>query len=234
MVYDQTGTWAESPYGNHSTFQQMLDAIDYWTNRGYTDLSRIVIGLPFYGYRFHSFQGGLATALSYNEIVSAQPYLSCDQDEVSMTFFNSPETIRKKNAYVKTHGLKGVMIWEMSQDIPSSQEKSLLSAISLASCDLPAACNSFLVTGLSRETPEEIRVAPNPVDHILEVSLQSPQNRISKLELIDNLGRLLFIKDDSFWEAVEMINVSKLAPGIYYLKITLLSQRTAVDRKSVV
>ena len=122
------------------------------------------------------------------------------------------------------------MIWEMSQDIPSSQEKSLLSAISLASCDLPAACNSFFVTGLSRETQEEIRVAPNPVDHILEVSLQSSQNRISKLELIDNLGRLLFIKDDSFWEAVEMINVSKLAPGIYYLKITLLSQRTAVKR----
>lgn len=231
MVYDQTATWADSPYGNHSTYQHMLDALNYWAARGFTDHSKIVIGLPFYGYRFNNFQGGFGTALTYSDITFAYPYLSCDQDEVSLTFFNSPETIRQKTLYVKSHGLKGVMIWEMSQDLVSTDNRSLLKAISLAACDEPAACNTFFTVGLpAKAAGEEILVAPNPVDRILNISLVNSQDRISKFDLMDNLGRVLLSRKDSFPETVEAINVSNLSPGIYFLRITLPSGRVALRR----
>ena len=154
----------------------MLDAINYWVNRGYSNLSNMVIGLPFYGYRFNSTQGGLATGMSYSEIVSAHPGLSCDWDEVDLIVFNSPETIRKKVRYVIDNGLKGVMIWEMGQDINSSNEKSLLKAVSQAACDQPAACNTFITAGINNASPgESVRFFPNPVHAMLNYNIGSTQ-----------------------------------------------------------
>lgn len=106
MVYDQTGTWNESPYGNHAGYQHMIDAVNYWKSRGYTDVSKMVIGLPFYGYTFNSNAGGLATAVAYSDIVVDHPAMACDVDEIGLTVFNSPETLRNKVAYVKDNGLK--------------------------------------------------------------------------------------------------------------------------------
>ncbi len=230
MVYDQTGTWADSPYGNHSTFQHMLDAISYWSGRGYTDLSSIVIGLPFYGYKFNSTMGGLATALSYSEIVNSYPGLSCQQDEVNLTVFNSPETIRKKVRYVLSHGLKGVMIWEMGQDLNSNNDKSLLKAVSQAVCDLPAVCTQ-VITGLDDKTSEEsVSFFPIPVNNVLNISLGQPDIVVDRIDLINNLGQVISKKEIFSQNPVETINFANVAPGISYIRVALHDKQAIVKR----
>jgi chitinase len=228
MVYDQTGTWADSPYGNHSTYQHMLDAITYWKNRGYTDVSKMVIGLPFYGYQFNSTAGGLATAKTYSEIVAAYPNLSCETDEKNLLVFNGPATIRSKVQYVIDNGLKGVMIWELGQDISSSDSKSLLNAVSKAACGEDAACVD-VVAGLSKVESEEV-IVENPVESSIKVSLQNSGQKISKLELVDNLGRVTIKKETNFSENTEELNVANHSAGIYMLRVTLRDQRTIVKR----
>lgn len=129
MVYDQTGAWAASPYGNHASFQHVLDAVDFWKRKGYTQSSKMVIGLPFYGYRFKSDSGGLAPQVSYKDIATWFPFLGADQDEHQLIVFNGPGTIREKTSYAKRKKFKGVMVWELTQDLSADHPKSLLKAI---------------------------------------------------------------------------------------------------------
>lgn len=135
MVYDQAGAWAASPYGSHSSFQHLLDAVDFWKRKGYTKSAQIVIGLPFYGYKFKSDAGGLAGQLPYNDIVSYFPFLTPDVNEYKLVVFNGPDLIKEKTSYAKRRGFKGVMIWEMTQDMPSTHPKSLLRAIGEAAVE---------------------------------------------------------------------------------------------------
>ncbi|MDB5272328.1 MAG: hypothetical protein JWO58_695 [Chitinophagaceae bacterium] len=126
MVYDQTGTWAQSPFGNPSTFQHFLDAETYWVNRGITR-DFIVMGLPFYGYQFASTAGGNATPYTYEAILERFPDMDSCSNETACndyTFFDGPNLIRKKVNYAIAQGFKGVFIWEMGQDA-STWEKSL-------------------------------------------------------------------------------------------------------------
>jgi chitinase len=129
MVYDQTGAWAESPYGNHASFQHVLDAVSFWKRKGYTKSSQIVIGLPYYGYKFNSGAGGLATQLSYSAIATNFPFLTADINEYNLIVFNGPGLIKQKTEYVKSKGFKGVMVWEVTQDLPAADDRSLLKAI---------------------------------------------------------------------------------------------------------
>lgn len=129
MVYDQAGAWAASPYGNHATFQHVLEAVDFWKRKGYTKTANMVIGLPFYGYKFKSDAGGLAGQVNYKDIAGWFPFLTPEINEQSLVVFNGPALIKEKTAYAKRKGFKGVMIWEMTQDLPSDNPKSLLRAI---------------------------------------------------------------------------------------------------------
>jgi chitinase len=129
MAYDQAGAWAASPYGNHSSFQHVLDAVDFWKRKGYTKSSQMVIGLPFYGYKFKSDAGGLADQVPYKDIASWFPFLTPAVNEHNLVVFNGPDLIKEKTSYAKRKGFKGVMIWELTQDVPSDQPKSLLKAI---------------------------------------------------------------------------------------------------------
>lgn len=134
MIYDQTGTWNESPFGNHASFEHFTQAEIYWTERGFTR-DKIVMGLPFYGYKFNSRKGGSATYQKYSDIVSLFPDLKKSDDQTpgeDLCFFNGPDMIYKKTKYVVDKGFAGVMVWEMSQDV--SGEKSLHKAIMEALC----------------------------------------------------------------------------------------------------
>lgn len=139
MAYDATGTWAASPYGNHSSYNHMLEGESYWVGRG-VDKSKIAIGLPFYGRKFESESGGNAKAVDYKSIVARYPNLSDDMNKtpgVDLTFYNGPDLIKKKCQYVIDNKLNGVAIWEMSQD--ASAHKSLLKHI-ICTYDDEVAC----------------------------------------------------------------------------------------------
>ena len=118
MVYDGTGSWAQSPFGNHSSFQHLTEAENYWTSRGY-DREQLVMGVPFYGYKFKSTAGGLATSYTYKDIVSLFPFMDNSMDQTpgnDLTLFNGPDLLKKKCRYLKEKDFGGIMIWEMTQD----------------------------------------------------------------------------------------------------------------------
>lgn len=132
MIYDQTATWNDSPFGNHSTFQHVLDAEQYWLKRGFSK-DKMVMGLPFYGYKFTSQKGGLGASFRYADIVTQFPDLKSSDDQTpgnDWGFFNGPDMIEKKTTYVLENGFAGVMVWEMSQDCKG--EKSLHLAMNRA------------------------------------------------------------------------------------------------------
>jgi len=230
MVYDQAGTWNDSPFGNHATYQHMLDAIAYWKGRGYTDVSKMVIGLPFYGYKFKSAAGGLASAMTYSEIVAAYPNLECDVDDIDLVMFNGPETIRKKVEYVMANGLKGVMIWDMGQDIASTKSKSLLNAVSKATCGLPSACGDIVSAVDEQSLAHRIQLLQNPVKDQLQISFQNLDETVTRIDLIDNLGRIQSLRNETPLQSIGMFNVASQAAGIYSVRIVLNKNQTVVKR----
>jgi GH18 family chitinase len=158
MVYDLTGTWPQSPFGNHSTFEHFKQADEYWVNRGFKR-DKIVLGVPFYGYKFKDTDGGLATPVTYNDIIGLYPTIK-DSANVTpgddLTFFNGPDLIRQKCNYILDSNLAGVMIWEMTQDAPAkkSLHKQIVCAFNKTSCiDSTIKCSqknsSFLVTDIN-------------------------------------------------------------------------------------
>lgn len=124
MAFDFTGDFPGSQVGQHSTYQQGVLGINYWwRNRG-VEKSKVVMGVPFYGKNFNA--GG--AAVDYKQIVSANPSLSPDADQVGQTWFNGPATIKKKATYVAENSYGGVMVWQLGGDT-SPGAKSLLDAI---------------------------------------------------------------------------------------------------------
>jgi len=128
MSYDATGTWSGSPAAQHSSYTFAEDGIAYWgSNRGISK-SKLVLGVPFYGYRFNSMPCP-CNGVAYKDILSAYPSLTDDQDYLStgvysQTYFNGIQTLMDKVSLAYDNKMPGIMIWEMSQD--ASGTNSLL------------------------------------------------------------------------------------------------------------
>ena len=131
MVYDAAGTWATSPNGNHSSMEHFLQAETYWVGRGFAR-NKLVMGLPFYGYRFNKGQGGLAEGIHYKDILArfpnALPSDNLLSDSSGDYWFNGVDLIKQKINYAKFNGFRGVFVWEIGQDNlnhPLSLDKAL-------------------------------------------------------------------------------------------------------------
>lgn len=132
MIYDNTGTWAESPYGQHAGYNEhFLPSINHWLNVRKLPKAKLVAGVPFYGYTFKNTDGGLAESIRYIDILSQNPgidaYLS---DQIGNTFYNGTIMIKNKAKYIKDNNLGGIMIWEITQD-SNEADKSLLDVIAI-------------------------------------------------------------------------------------------------------
>jgi chitinase len=139
-------------YNNSDVSPQSQDkwsvdsGINAWLKAGFP-ADKIVLGIPFYGCKYdmvkntnnglyQSFSGG--SELSYDSIVknylnspgykryfhkqSMVPWLFNGSTFIS---YEDPQSIGFKNEYIKSKGLAGAMIWELSQD----KNKVLLNAI---------------------------------------------------------------------------------------------------------
>lgn len=103
----------------HSTYAQAVSAINHFVKRG-VPRSKLILGVPFYG------RG--SSVLVYRNIYNTyQP--TSDIDEIGGFNFNGVNTITRKTQYAIDEGLKGIMIWEISQDLSTSNNASLLKAI---------------------------------------------------------------------------------------------------------
>lgn len=121
MVYDKTGIWRPEDIGPHSPYSYAEEAIDYWTQERNIDPSKIILGLPFYGFDFTP----PARYISYKKIIEENPSYAW-QDSIELKYYNGIPMIVRKTELAKEM-LGGVMIWEISSDTVS--DLSLLRAI---------------------------------------------------------------------------------------------------------
>lgn len=128
MTYDNTGHWGAE--GQHSSYEQALDGVRKWNTDLQAPLSKLVLGLPFYGYTWDTFDGWVTpTAVRYSQIFALYPNANvANLDQVGRTYYNGKPTIQRKCRYVKDTGLAGVMIWQLFQDT-NSPETSLMQVI---------------------------------------------------------------------------------------------------------
>ena len=128
MSYDETGPWNLEIVGQHSPYEMAVDDIHYYHNIRAVPKSKLLLGLPFYGYGFGS---GVPASLRYKHILEAYPeaYLqdSIVSNEGGVIYYNSPELIEKKTALAKELELAGVMVWHITADAEGPY--SLLKAI---------------------------------------------------------------------------------------------------------
>lgn len=130
MIYDQSGTWNSSPFAQHADYQaHFLPSINHWLNNRQVPKSKILAGVPFYGYKFKDTKDGLAEGIAYRDILAQYPNDQAEsKDYVDLIFYNGKETIQKKSNYIKNNSLGGIMIWEITQDAVDDS-KSLLTVI---------------------------------------------------------------------------------------------------------
>ncbi len=118
MAYDDSGA-------NHSTYDMAVEMCDYFADRGVPE-SKLVMGVPFYGYIANSDMEGSET---YKNILEEDP-TAYNKDLSNGIAYNGIPTIQRKCEYVMDEGLAGIMIWELGQDTDIEQY-SLLRAIKL-------------------------------------------------------------------------------------------------------
>lgn len=157
MTYDIHGPWDSmtglvaplyrDPESEFPWEWSVDDAVELYLREGVPQ-EKLVVGVPFYGYRYTGVtpdhRGGLyqpftrADSVSYADIAatpwamqgaypvheSAQvPYAWVDGDFIS---FEDPDSIAAKGAYIRERGLRGAMIWDVSQD---TRDHALLRAL---------------------------------------------------------------------------------------------------------
>jgi GH18 family chitinase len=127
MSYDNTGTWTGP--GDHSSYAQAVDALGYYSARGVAK-SKIVLGVPFYGYCWGNCGGSSSAYVLYKDILAKSAsagsgdWLELNGAQYS---YNGTATMARKTALATQWG--GIMIWEMGGDVPTSNGSSLLLSI---------------------------------------------------------------------------------------------------------
>ncbi|HVK72814.1 MAG TPA: glycosyl hydrolase family 18 protein [Kofleriaceae bacterium] len=128
MSYDNTGTWTGP--GEHSSYQQAVSALDFYSARGVAR-DKIVLGVPFYGYCWGNCGNGQSsTYILYKDLLARFPDAWStdwiDRDGARYSF-NGVATMQAKTRLGNQYG--GIMIWELGGDVATSHPRSLLSAI---------------------------------------------------------------------------------------------------------
>jgi chitinase len=135
MSYDKTGPWTPDRPGPHAPYQMAVDDLLHWTKTRNLPARKIVLGIPFYGYRFS--KAGIRS-MSYNEILSGFPQ-AAQQDSIltadsARIFYNGANTIQAKTRLAQQAG--GIMIWQLLQD--AEGDASLLKIVRETMMEPPA------------------------------------------------------------------------------------------------
>ncbi|MDD4819714.1 MAG: glycoside hydrolase family 18 protein [Flavobacteriales bacterium] len=120
MVYDDYSEVKEGMH--HSTYELMLESMDYWVGvRGVT-LNKMVIGMPAYGVPSGIRRSG--NTRDYNGIIRAGGSVMGDVAMISSfshpepypIYYNGIKTIKDKTKYCVGNSLGGIMFWEVAGD----------------------------------------------------------------------------------------------------------------------
>ncbi|MBV8253116.1 MAG: hypothetical protein JO154_10955 [Chitinophaga sp.] len=130
MSYDSTGPWNPGAPGQHSSYTLAVNDFQFFLSRG-VPAGKLFMGVPFYGYAFGS--SLTQTGYSYSDIVTTYPGAE-NRDTVNIPgggiiYYNGIPTIQSKVDYATSHGAGGISIWEIQQDVVSTDSRSLLTTI---------------------------------------------------------------------------------------------------------
>jgi len=129
MSYDHCGSWtkpcAAAPY------DESIADLDYFAKQRGMPASKVVLGVPFYGWCWGTACGPSA-ALTYPEIVARYPnawQMDWITDTGVQISYNGEATMQSKAKLAKGYG--GIMIWEITEDAlaPRSLLKVLTDAL---------------------------------------------------------------------------------------------------------
>ena len=122
MAYDFTGPWNPTDSGQHSSYNNAVESINFWKNTGVSQ-SKLTLGVPFYGYDFSNSSN--VTSFTFGQMISTNNSYS-EIDNVGMKYYNGRPTIKSK-VKLASEQVSGIMIWELGQD--SFSDYSLLKTI---------------------------------------------------------------------------------------------------------
>jgi chitinase len=213
MSYDQTGSWAPSQPGPHSTYVAAVADFDYWKNTKNQSADKIVLGVPFYGYEFKN-DGSAVSAWTWCDIVSTYPN-NVDDDQVTTAagtvYHNGKATIAQKTQFALDQGGGGIMIWELGQDC--FDDNSLLNVINTT---------KQATLGVNETTARAVMVFPNPVHDVLSV-IGTELSGVYKIT--DIMGSVV-----AAGIQLSRIDVSSLEQGVYILSVVNRGHGTTATR----
>ncbi len=128
MAYDAVGPGWGTVGTEHSTYAMAQSHIATWQSRGLPK-SKLVLGLPFYGYGFNGYAANYAFADIVNQFGAAaaqSDLIGTACASCAYITYNGIPTIKAKTRLALQQGA-GVMIWELSQD--GTGANSLLAAV---------------------------------------------------------------------------------------------------------
>ncbi len=149
MNYDYSGPWQQVtgmiaplyPIDGAPPMQGTVDGTVAEYEAAGVPASKLLMGVPFYGYSWEGvtgtnhglFQAGQSVRQDspYHAIATLVPQSTVYRDQHSQTpwlydgktfwTFDDPVSARAKAAYAASHGLAGVMVWELSGDTADAQ-----------------------------------------------------------------------------------------------------------------
>jgi chitinase len=172
MAYDHG--WGQA--GHHSTYDFAVTSMEWWVQNKGLQPGKAILGVPFYGYN-----NVVGTGYrSYANIINTYGTAAANQDTWTsggnIVYYNGVPTIRKKSQLVMDKNYGGIMIWELTQDLPSSNSLSLLNnirqVIGNTSCQ-PIAIKPYLsvnngnwqpVSAVTLAAGDNVVIGPQPLD----------------------------------------------------------------------
>lgn len=128
MSYDAYGPSWSGP-GDHSPYSLAVSDFEYWNTTKAMPASKLTIGVPFYGYGWGTYASD--DEIPYCNIINTYTVTKND-DRIgsgsNLISFNGLTTIIDKTNYALENA-GGIMIWQITEDCPTSNSKSLLRAI---------------------------------------------------------------------------------------------------------
>ncbi|MBY0425507.1 MAG: T9SS type A sorting domain-containing protein, partial [Cytophagales bacterium] len=190
-----------------------------------SDKTKLVIGLPSYGYKWVGNTSTGSSSQPYKTIINQYPR-GVTKDSIrpasgQVIYYNGVTTIKNKTNYALSNA-GGVMMWTLQFDLPTSDPNSLLLAISqvrttsLESSEIP-----FLST----------QVFPNPFDHqtTCQFTIEKPSN--TQIEITNTQGLVVQTLTNQWLDAGSYTletDLANLLAGVYFLTI-----RTPYEKQTV-